>query len=136
MRHPQIVLTETDGALAHILTPLAQERRWLLRESRQAPACLNLLKTGGPSVLVYKLGRHVIRELTFVDEVHRLRPDVPIIVVGDVEDIELMSLALELGASFVLQPPQPRSRLIELVDSLMRAQLPLSAADMAHEPES
>ena len=121
MRHPQIVVFETDGALAHSLQPVAEERRWLVRESRQAPACLQLLLLGGPSVLVLKFGRHLVRELTFLDEVHTATPDVPIVAVGDAEDQALMGLALELGASYVLLPPQPRQLLTEVVTSLMQA---------------
>jgi DNA-binding NtrC family response regulator len=121
MRHPQIVVFETDGLLAHALEPIVRERKWLMREVRQAPACLELLRLGSPSVLVQKLGRNLVRELTFLNEVHFALPDVPIVAVGDAEDATLMALVLELGASNVVQPPQPRHRLMETVESLMKA---------------
>src|SRR5262245_38637930 len=111
MRHPSIVVFETDRSLASTLRPLAEERRWLLRESRQGPACINLLRGGGPAVLVVKIGRHVLRELTLIDDVHAALPDVPIVAAGDAEDSTLMSIALELGASYVVLPPQPRHAL-------------------------
>ncbi len=119
MRHPQIITFETDGALARSLDTIAQERRWLQREVRQTSACLNLLAPGSPSVLVMKLGRNLIRELTFLDRVHAAMPDVPIVAVSDAEDVTLMSIVLEMGASFVIQPPQPRQSLAKIVDSLM-----------------
>jgi len=128
MRHPQIVVFETDGTLAGYLEPLAQECRWLLRESRQAPACLQLL-SGGPAVLVLKIGRHLVRELTFLDEAHAAAPDVPIVAVGDTEDATLFSLAMELGASYVLFPPQPRQQLSDVVQSLMTVALRRHGAD-------
>src|SRR5262245_10938212 len=109
MRYPKIVVFENDRTLASYLEPLTEEGReprWLLREPRQGPACLNLLHDGGPAVLILKIGRHLVRELTFLDEVHASAPDVPIVAVGDAEDAALMSLTLELGASFVLLPPQ------------------------------
>ena len=128
MKHPQIVVFETDGTLASYLQPVAQERRWLLRESRQGPACLELLR-GGPAVLVLKIGRHLVRELTFLDEAHAAAPDVPIVAVGDAEDATLFGLTMELGATYVLFPPEPRQQLPEVVQSLMEATLRRLGAD-------
>jgi DNA-binding NtrC family response regulator len=128
MKHPQIVVFESDGTLANYLQPLAQERRWLLRESRQGPACIELLR-GGPAVLVLKIGRHLVRELTFLDEAHAKTPDVPIIAVGDAADATLFGLTMELGASYVLFPPQPRQQLAEVVQSLMELTLRRLGAD-------
>lgn len=122
MRFPQVVVFENDGALAAHLRPWAAEGRWLLREPRQIPACLDSLRAGGPTVLVMRLGRHLFRELTLLDEAATAHPDVPIIVVTDTEDAALMSLILDLGASYVLMPPQPRNALPELVERMMRAE--------------
>lgn len=120
MRYPQIVVFEPDGLLARTLEPIVSaQHRWLLRESRQAPACLELLRSGGPAVLVLRLGRNLVRELTFLDQVHAGLPDVPVVAVGDAEDATLMAIALELGASHVVQPPQPRQALVAVVESLM-----------------
>ncbi len=121
MKHPQIVIVETDGLLARLLEPLAKERRWLLRESRQAPACLNLLREGGPSLLVLKLGRNLIHELTLLDRVNVLLPDVPVIVVADSADGALQSLIYDLGALYVLAPPEPRPDLIGLAAQALQA---------------
>src|SRR5205823_11293395 len=114
MKHPQIVVFETDGLLAQYLAglmarfldaehPEAAKPRWLLRESRQVPACLNLLRSGGPSVLILKVGRNLVRELAVLDEVHSALPDVPAVVVGDTEDEALEVLGFDLGAAYVLQ---------------------------------
>jgi len=121
MKHPQIVVFENDGLLARYLDQTVERRRWLLRESRQIPACVNLLRAGGPSVLVIKLGRNLIREFSLLDAVHAALTDIPIVVVSDAEDAVLQSLAYDLGARYVLQPPDPRTQLIELVESLMAA---------------
>lgn len=120
MRYPQIVVFEPDGGLAGALEPVvAAKQRWLLREPRQAPACLEFLRSPGPTVLVLKLGRNLVRELTFLDQVHAGLPDLPIVAVGDADDSALMAIALELGASHVVQPPQPRQILLAAVESLM-----------------
>src|SRR5579859_7996641 len=123
MKHPQIVVFESDSLLARFLDETAERNRWLLRESRQVPACLNLLRTGGPGVLIVRVGRNLVRELSVVDEVHSVLPDVPLIVVGDTEDDALRALAYDLGAAYVLQPPEPRTHLMELVESLVRASM-------------
>jgi len=128
MRHPKIVVLESDGTLASYLKPIVEdrppqpkERRWLLRETRQAPACLQLIRESGPTVLVLKIGRHLVRELTFLDQAHAAQPGVPIVAVGDAEDATLMALALELGASYVLFPPQPRAMLADIVARLLQS---------------
>jgi DNA-binding NarL/FixJ family response regulator len=119
MRHPRIVVFETDGTLARSLEPVVQGRRWLLRQPRQTPACLKLLCAGAPAILVFRMGRHLVRELSFLSQVHNTLPDVGVVVVADTEDPALAALALELGASFVLQPPQPRPSLSDVVLHLM-----------------
>ncbi len=121
MRHPQIVIFESDGLLAKLLAPTVAERRWLLRESRQVPACLNLLREGGPSLLVLKLGRNLIRELALLDRARTLLPDVPVIVVGDTVDAGLLAVVYELGALYVLLPPEPRTSLIALATQALTA---------------
>lgn len=150
MKHPQIVVFENDGLLAQYLAnlmpasldatqPEAARPRWLLRESRQVPACLNLLRAGGPSVLVLKVGRNLVRELAVLDEVHAALPDVPVIVVGDTDDEALEVLAFDLGAAYVLQPPEPRHHLVELVEHLLAANISLMqgrSPDQSDEVES
>src|SRR5213592_494147 len=113
MKHPQIVVFETDGLLARMLAETADRNAWLLRESRQLPACLNLLRAGGPAVLVLRVGRNLVRELTVLDRVHDAVPDCPVVVCGDAEDDALQALAYDLGAAYVLQPPEPGARLLE-----------------------
>jgi DNA-binding NarL/FixJ family response regulator len=131
MRYPQIVVFETGGKTARGLDPLiVRQHRWLLRETQQTPACLDLLRAGGPSVLVVKLGRNVVRELGFLDEVHARAPEVPVVVVADSDDTALMSLALELGASYVVQPPEPRATLVAVVESLMNAAILRQTGDL------
>ena len=121
MRHPQIVVFESDSLLARQLQETATANAWLLRESRQTPACMKLLRAGGPAVLVLRVGRDLRRELSLLDNVHSQLPDVPVIVVGNAENPALMSLAYDLGAAYVLFPPAPRLQLGELTEHLLRA---------------
>lgn len=126
MRYPQIVVFESDGVLAKTLAPLivATEKSspsWLLRESRQGPACLSLLKSGGPSVFVIKIGRHLVREMTLLQDVHATSPDVGIVVVADSDDPVMVGLALELGAGFVVGPSHPRQLIIDVVRQMLHA---------------
>jgi DNA-binding NtrC family response regulator len=121
MRHPQLLIYEKDGRLAELLRELAQKQRWALREVRKAEECRQLLRAGGPAVLVLKIGHDLIRELTLLERISWLVPDAGRIVVGDADDPVLAGLAWDLGASYVLFLPGRRNLLPDLVLSLMAA---------------
>jgi hypothetical protein len=70
-------------------------------------------------VLVLKLGRDLEKELSVLEQATRLYPETPAVVVGDAVNAVLEGLAWDLGASYVLFPPQPREQLPEIVAGLM-----------------
>jgi DNA-binding NtrC family response regulator len=119
VRSPQIVVFEKDGRLRLLLEKTAEERRWALRESRQVEPCLRLLAEGEPSVLVIKAGRDLERELSLLERAAWAFPAVATVLVGDGGQAALVGLAWDLGAAFVLTPPQPREQLPEIVAALM-----------------
>jgi DNA-binding NarL/FixJ family response regulator len=121
MRHPLVVIFEGDGRLAALLRPIAEQHNWVLREPRQTGSALRVLQRGGPAVLVIKAGRDLDRELALLERVKRLLPEAAVILVGDVDHPALAGLAWDLGADFVLFPPQAREQLPEIVDRLMNA---------------
>ncbi len=121
MRHPQVVVYETDGRLAQLLRERVRACRWSLREPRQREACLALLRDGNPTVFVLKTGSKLEAELGLLERVHALLPDARSVVVGDLQNATLADLAWELGASFVLFPPLPHEWLPEIVVRLMEA---------------
>jgi hypothetical protein len=118
MFHPQVIVWEGDGNLAALLRPLAQERRWALREPRQVGALLGLLRRG-PGVVVVKAGRDLEREFALLERVGWLYPEAAAVLVADSDHARLAALAWDLGAAYVLVPPMPRERLPELVAALM-----------------
>ncbi len=119
MRYPQVLVYETDGLLAGLLRRSQASQAWALREPRRLESCLRLLRRGGPSVLVLKLGRDLERELKLLERVSGLFPDTAIVVVGDSDDVQLAGLAWDLGAAYVLFPPLPRTLLPEIVAGLL-----------------
>ena len=143
MQYPQILVYESDGALAAMLRETAKENRWALREPRKQESCLRLLQELSPSVLVLKMGTHAKREaglplkeeeqrqraearqkeqiggLELLAKVHERYPDTAIVAVGDAEDLPFAGLAWDFGANYVLTPPQPRQMLAEIVIGLM-----------------
>jgi hypothetical protein len=119
MRHPRLVIYESGRRLAALLQATANERRWLLREPRQPAACLRLLGEGGPAVLVLKVGRNLETELALLERVTWLCPEARTVLVGDADPGPLAALAWDLGADYVLFPPYPSERLIEVVVGLM-----------------
>jgi hypothetical protein len=118
MRFPQVLVYEGDGRLAALLRPLTERRRWSLREPRHPEQVLRLLGRSD-AVLVLKLGRDLERELTLLDRVAWLAPEVRTVVVGDGDNAALAGLAWDLGAGYVHFPPQPRELLVEVVAGLM-----------------
>jgi len=121
MRHPQVLIYESDGRLAEMLRSENKPREWSIREPRSLEAGLRLLRRGGPSVAVLKLGKDLLRELTLLERVTWLFPETAVIVVGDTENSVLAGLAWDLGASFVLSPPLARGELFGIVTSLINS---------------
>jgi hypothetical protein len=120
MRHPCVVVYEVDGRLAALLRPPAGKSAWIVREARLVDACLRLLARGGPCVLVIKVGRDLEQEMALLERATALYPEVRSVLVGDLEHASLACLAWDLGASYVLFPPQSRDRLPEIVTALLR----------------
>jgi DNA-binding NtrC family response regulator len=119
MRLPQIVVYEKDGRLKLQLEVLAEQHRWALREARQPETCLAHLSQGGTAVLVIKAGRDLEHELELLERTTWLYPDAAVVVVGDGDQPRWAGLAWDLGAAYVLLPPQPPERLPEIVAGLM-----------------
>jgi DNA-binding NtrC family response regulator len=132
VNHPQVLIYETDGRLADLLRGLAKERRWALRQPRRPEACLSLLQTGGPAVLVLRVGADLVRQMTLLERVTWLCPEAATVVVGDEANEVLAGLAWDLGASYVLAPPESRDRLPALVAELMG--LPATRGGSRGEP--
>src|ERR1700722_5236498 len=108
MQYPQVLVHERDGRLATLLRAVIEERglRWPGREPRALAGCRRLLQRGGPAVLVVRGGRDLERELTLLERVAWLRPQTATVFVGDAEHAPLAGVAWDVGASYVLLPPQ------------------------------
>ncbi len=115
MRHPQVLVYESDGRLAELLRRESKARGWLVREPRSVDACLRLLSKGGPNALVLKMGKDLVREATLLERVVWLFPDTAPFVVSDTEDERLAALTWDLGASFIVSPALQRHSLVDLV---------------------
>jgi chemotaxis response regulator CheB len=125
MKHPQVVVYESDGSLAAQVRRLAGDNSWLIRESRQPDACLQLLAEVRPSVLLLKIERELLDGLTLLGRVAERAPDCPVVLVSDVkmegaeQRAQLLALAMDLGARYVLFPPLQTPVLEDLVSGLM-----------------
>src|SRR5262245_64614729 len=127
MKLPQVVVYESDGMLAGQVRRLAEDNAWLVRESRQPDACLNLLSEVRPSVLLLKIERELLDGLTLLSQVAERAPDCPVVLVSDVkmegaeQRAQLSALAFDLGARFVLFPPLQQPVIEDLVAGLLGA---------------
>src|SRR4051812_18974222 len=124
MRQAYILAYGPEGRLADTLAELALARSLHVREVRQREACLNMLRQGAAAVLVLRLGRDLDKELTLLEQTTNLFPTTPVLVVGPAENPVLEALAWDLGAAYVLFPPQP----VESVRDVVLAFLPREPA--------
>jgi hypothetical protein len=127
MRHPQIIIYETDGWLASQVGDMARDHGWLVRESRHVESCLSLLCDLRPAILLLKLERKLIDELSLLALVHKKVPECPVFVFSDVkfeggaQRTTLAGLAYDLGARCVMFPPLTRTAIEDVVAGSMEA---------------
>jgi DNA-binding NtrC family response regulator len=118
VKQPRIIVFERDSKLAERLAPLANSRRWVVREPRQIDACIRLIDDCRPSVLVIRL-TPVDRAVELLSQLTEPRPGVAIVVVGDEAPPVLAGLAWDLGVDFALFPPLTLDVLPGIVERLM-----------------
>jgi chemotaxis response regulator CheB len=118
---------------------VAADNRWLLRESRQPTACLELVRQARPSILVLNLERRLVDELTLLADVHEHAPDCPVLVVSDVklegpaQRLNLAGLAYDLGAGYVMFPPLEQSLLEDVTAGLLSAAIRRSVSGVEED---
>jgi len=141
MKLPQVVVYESDGSLAGQIRRLAEENSWLVRESRQPAACLELVSEVRPSLLLLKLERELQVGLTLLAQVAERAPDCPVVLVSDVkmegaeQRAQLSALAMDLGARYVLFPPHQTPVIEDLVSGLLTAAIRRVVGAAADEDE-
>jgi hypothetical protein len=114
MRHPLLIIHESGDRLAGVLNG------WAPRKVSSTNECLRALKAGGPGVLVIQLGSDPEHELVLLEAVVRLSPEAATVMVSETDNPELAGLAWDLGADYVLSPPQEIDRLPDLVAGLLK----------------
>lgn len=142
MKHPRVIVLESDGWLAKQLRELAGESRWLMRVARSVDTALSLARAAGPAVLLVQVepGEDRPAPLALIADVHRLAPDVPVIAVSDVklpdaERAAWTAALLDLGARYVLFPPLTKPVLEDVVSGLMTATIGRTVGDVAGLPK-
>jgi DNA-binding NtrC family response regulator len=127
MRQRQVLILESDGRLADALRQRAQVQAWNLREIRQLRVCLGLLPQGEGSVLVLRVSRDLVREMTLLEQVVWLFPQTDVVVVVDADNPAVTQLAWDLGARFVMSPAQVREELADVVEGFLADRPPAVA---------
>jgi DNA-binding NtrC family response regulator len=119
MRRAQVAVMERDGRLADLLRPVAEAQGWWVREVRQPSSCLEMVRQGGPAVLVLLVGSQVETEMTLLERVTYQAPDCRSVAVIESGDARLANLAWDLGAAYVLLPAQLPQHLADVVAGLL-----------------
>jgi DNA-binding NtrC family response regulator len=142
MKHPQVVVYESDGWLTDQVRRLAGENGWLVRESRRADACLALLADARPTVLLLRLERELLDGMTLLSQVAEKAPDCPVVLVSDVkmegaeQRAQLSALAFDLGARYVLFPPLQQPVIEDLVSGLLGAAIRRVVGTVAEDDDA
>lgn len=123
MVFPQILVIQTDGLLAQQLRPLCQDQHWSLRELRQLDACISLVRKNPATLLVLQLGQDLLQECAILEQIGRVFPAIPVVVVAEIRSPALEGLVWDLGASYVFFPPQSLEDLPEVVSGLLHSAL-------------
>ena len=115
MTRAQLLIYDSQCRLADFLSEFVKSRLLWLRDVRHVKTCMNLLRQGGAGLLVMKLGGNLEQELSLLANVKLHFPAAQVIVVGDTDHPMLAGLCWDLGAAYVLFPPQPLEKLTEMV---------------------
>ena len=132
MHQAQLLVFGLEDRLAEVLQELAQARSLWMRPVRHVKTCLHLLRRGGPTILVLRLGANLEKELALLDQVTYLFPRTKTVVVGSSNNPQLAGLAWDLGAAYALFPPQPIESIRDIVMGFLHeppttAQVPFAA---------
>lgn len=136
MKHPQVVVCAFDDWLATQLRELVAERRWVLRDGRQAAAWVAAASGRQPCVAVLQADPTADEPTApkSVAELHRRNPDADIVVVCDLKLSDddrprWAATLLDLGARLVLFPPLTKPALEDAVSGLMGTRVKGVSAD-------
>jgi DNA-binding NtrC family response regulator len=129
MKHAALLIVGAEGRLAELLAEWARARHLVHQALRRPRACLNLARRNPAAVVILKLGRDLEQELTLLERLTTTCPETPCVVVGDVHNPSLAALSWDLGACYVLFPPQP----VEKLPGLLQGFFPSVKPEAGHE---
>jgi DNA-binding NtrC family response regulator len=115
MKQAAIIAYGIGEPLSAPLRAMAHDHGFSLRVVQHVEACKSLWSHGWPAVFVLMVGKDLGEELSLLQQVGEVSPDVATVVVGETSNPALAALAWDLGARCVLQPPQPLELLPEIV---------------------
>ncbi len=128
MKYPQLLIYESDGAIAELLGKLAADQGWLIRQCRSAETIFELLKESRISVVFLKFERDLLSGLELLSQITSLYPDCSVVVVSDVkadsqQRENLACLVFDLGAKYIVFPPLTQPVAEDLANGCMISSL-------------
>jgi len=115
MRSTELLAYGIEGTLHDRLAAWAQDHGLWFRTVQHAAALQNLLRKGSRGLLLIRVGRDVVDELTLLEGAAHDFAEVTVIILGDLDYPLLEGLAYDLGASAVLFPPRGVDELFEVL---------------------
>jgi len=121
MKHAALIALGCEDRLADLLVGWTRERAIAFHPVQEDKACLNLVRKNAAAVVVLRIGRDLELELTLLERLGTLFPEAPVIVSLDADHPDLAALCSDLGARYVLAPPQPMEKLPGILAGFFRA---------------
>jgi hypothetical protein len=121
MKHSALIALGCEDRLADLLGGWAGERAIAFHAVQQDKACLNLVRKNLAAAVVLRIGRDLDKELSLIERLGDWFPETPVFVSLDADQPELAALCWDLGARYVLAPPQPLEKLLGILEGFLGA---------------
>jgi DNA-binding NtrC family response regulator len=115
MQRAQVIVYGMHDEAVERLRAKLQDRGVWIRLVRHPGPCLDLVRQEGPAVVVLQIGADLDKEMSLLQRLGEWFPDTACIVVSAEANPPLAGLAWDLGAAYVLAPPQSADLLLEIV---------------------
>ncbi|MEW5745919.1 MAG: sigma-54 dependent transcriptional regulator [Nitrospirota bacterium] len=119
-----ILIVDDDKTIRSTLAQILIDSGFSTAEAPSGPAAIELIKQQAPSAVLLDLKMPGMDGIDAMQELKKIRPDVPIIIVTGHGDIETAVASIKLGAyDFILKPPKFDRLMLTLERAIEKAEL-------------
>ena len=124
MRRPEFLIVDDDAAMREVLVSLLREHNYVVREVSDANAALDLIRETDFDAVVSELKMPGKGGIDMAGELHRVRPDTPLILMTALGSIDSAVEAMRAGAfDSITKPFEPAAVLLTAERAVERRRL-------------